>query len=194
MRKLRINITGVGGQGTLMATTLIGQAALLGNVNANVSEIHGMAQRGGIVESSVTLGNLKSPMISEGEADVLVGFEPVETIRAARQCSSETIVITNSASLPPTTASTGREPYPDVRPALEKFGQRVKKLVILDARALARQAGNILSLNIVMLGALTKHGDLPFTADHMRQAIRETTKAKFLATNLKAFELGFAAG
>jgi len=193
MSKWRIHITGVGGQGTLMATALIGQAALLADVNANLSEIHGMAQRGGIVQSSVTLGNLKSPMVAKGEADILLGFEPAETIRAAGQCSSETVVITNEVPLEPFTVSTGREAYPDVGLTLDKIKERVKKLVKLDADSLAREAGNILSLNIVMLGALTKHGDLPVTADHMRQAIKENTKEKFLDMNLKAFELGYAA-
>ena len=193
MSKWRIHITGVGGQGTLMATALIGQAALLADVNANLSEIHGMAQRGGIVQSSVTLGDLKSPMVAKGEADVLLGFEPAETIRAAGQCSSGTVVITNDVPLEPFTVSTGREAYPDVGPALAKIKARVKKLVKLDADSLAREAGNILSLNIVMLGALAKHGDLPFTADYLRQAIKENTKEKFMDMNLRAFELGYEA-
>jgi indolepyruvate ferredoxin oxidoreductase beta subunit len=193
MSKKRIHITGVGGQGTLMATALIGQAALIANVNANLSEIHGMAQRGGIVESAVTLGDLKDPMVSEGEADIVLGFEPAENLRSARQCNAETVVVTNTKPLEPFTVSTGKESYPDVGLALDKLEQRVKNLVKLDASALAHEAGNILSLNIVMLGALAKHGDLPFTADQMKQAIRENTKEKFLDMNLKAFELGYAA-
>jgi indolepyruvate ferredoxin oxidoreductase beta subunit len=191
MDKTRIYIIGVGGQGTLMATALIGQAALLADSNANLSEIHGMAQRGGIVESAVTLGNLKSPMVSEGEADILLGFEPCETIRAAKRCSSKTVVITNSVPLQPFTVSTGKEEYPDIGPSLEKMEKRVKKLMKLDANARAREAGSIVSLNIVMLGALARYGDLPFTADHLRKAIKENTKAKFQDMNLKAFELGY---
>jgi len=193
MSKKRIFITGVGGQGTLIATSLIGQAALIAGINANVSEIHGMAQRGGIVESAVTLGDLKDPMVSEGEADILLGFEPAETLRDAGRCSPETIVITNTTPLEPFTTLTGREEYPDVKPALEKLEQRVKRLIKLDANALAHEAGNILSLNIVMIGALVKYGDLPMTVEQMRQAIRENTKEKFLNVNLKAFELGYAA-
>jgi indolepyruvate ferredoxin oxidoreductase beta subunit len=193
MSKKRIFITGVGGQGTLIATSLIGQAALIVGINANVSEIHGMAQRGGIVESAVTLGDLKDPMVSEGEADILLGFEPAETLRDAGRCSPETIVITNTTPLEPFTTLTGREEYPDVKPALEKLEQRVKRLIKLDANALAHEAGNILSLNIVMIGALVKYGDLPMTVEQMRQAIRENTKEKFLNVNLKAFELGYAA-
>jgi indolepyruvate ferredoxin oxidoreductase, beta subunit len=191
--KKRIHITGVGGQGTLIATALIGQAALLAGINANLSEIHGMAQRGGIVESAVTLGELKDPMVSKGEADILLGFEPAETLRAASRCSSETVVITNTMPLPPFTVSTGKEEYPDLAPSLGKLEQRVRKLIKLDANALARKAGNIVTLNIVMLGALARHGGLPMTGEQMKQAIRENTKSKFLETNLKAFELGYAA-
>ncbi len=191
MSKTRIYITGVGGQGTLMATALIGQAALLAGINANLSEIHGMAQRGGIVESAVTLGDLKDPMVSMGEADILVGFEPVETLRAAKRCNAETVVITNTTPLEPFTVSTGREKYPDVGPALNIIQQRVRRLVKLDANALAHKAGNILALNIVMLGALVKYGDLPFTVDQMELAIKQNTKAKFLDMNLKAFKLGY---
>lgn len=193
MIRKRIHITGVGGQGTLMATALIGQAALIAGVNANLSEVHGMAQRGGIVESGVTLGDLKDPMVSDGEADVLLGFEPVETLRAARKCSSETMVITNTTPLEPFTVSTGKEAYPDLAPPLDMLEGRVKKLVKLDASALAKKAGNILSLNIVMLGALAKYGALPITADQMKKAIKEHTKAKFLDMNLQAFAYGYEA-
>jgi indolepyruvate ferredoxin oxidoreductase, beta subunit len=193
MSKKRIHITGVGGQGTLIATALIGQAALLAGVGANLSEIHGMAQRGGIVESAVTLGDLKDPMVSKGEADILLGFEPAETLRAASRCNSKTVVITNTTPLPPFTVSMGQEEYPDVAPALQKLAGRVVKLVRLDADSLARKAGNILALNIVMLGALARHGDLPLTREQFLEAIKKNTKAKFLDMNLKAFEMGYAA-
>lgn len=192
MDKTRIYITGVGGQGTLVATALIGQAALLSNINANLSEIHGMSQRGGIVESSVTLGDLKSPMISFGEADILLSFEPAETLRAARRCNADTVVITNSTPLQPFTVTAGKEVYPDVETALELLSGRVKKVVKLGANALARQAGNILCLNIVMLGALAKSGELPFSSEVMKEAITRFTKAAFLDMNLKAFDLGFS--
>jgi indolepyruvate ferredoxin oxidoreductase beta subunit len=193
VNKKRIHITGVGGQGTLIATALIGQAAVLAGINANMSEIHGMAQRGGIVESAVTLGDLKDPMVSRGEADILLGFEPAETLRAASRCNSGSVVITNTVPLPPFTVSTGREEYPDVAPALGQLETRVGKLVRLDADDLARKAGNIVTLNIVMLGALARHGDLPMTQEQFREAIRKNTKSKFLEMNLKAFELGYAA-
>ncbi len=191
-KKVRIYITGVGGQGTLLATKLIGQAAGIAGVNANLSEIHGMAQRGGIVESSVTLGDLKSPMISEGQADVLLSFEPVETLRSAKRCNSDSVVITNTAPVQPFTVLTGSQTYPETAPALEKMKSRVRKMVIVEGTTLAEEAGTIMSLNVVMLGALCKHADLPFTYEHMQEAIKTGMKPKFLEMNLKALELGYA--
>jgi len=193
MSKKRIYITGVGGQGTLLATTLIGHAAGVAGVNANLSEIHGMAQRGGVVESSVTLGDLKSPMVSEGQADILLSFEPIESLRAAKRCNQETVVITNTEPVQPFTVVTGSQTSPDLDKALAKLEQRVGTMVSFNGTALARATGNVLSLNIVMLGALCKNGDLPFTAEHMKEAIKNNTKAKFLESNLKAFDLGYNA-
>jgi indolepyruvate ferredoxin oxidoreductase beta subunit len=191
-KNVRIYITGVGGQGTLLATKLIGQAAGIAGANANLSEIHGMAQRGGIVESSVTLGDLKSPMISEGQADVLLSFEPVETLRSAKRCNSESVVITNTAPVQPFTVTTGSQTYPETSAALEKMKSRVGKMVIVEATRLAKEAGTIMSLNVVMLGALCKHADMPFSVDHMQEAIKTNMKPKLVETNIKALELGYA--
>ena len=191
MTDTRVHIIGVGGQGTLLATGLVGEAALLAGVNVNVSEVHGMAQRGGVVESAVTMGEVMSPIVSDGEADILLGFEPSETLRAASKCSKDTTVITNSHPLAPFTVAMGKGVYPDVEEALGKMRKRVKKLVAIDANGYAHKAGTVLSLNMVMLGAMAKHADLPIAAAHLKQAIKEKTDAKFLDMNLKAFDLGY---
>ena len=187
----RIHIIGVGGQGTVLATSLIGLAALLDGININVSEVHGMARRGGVVESAVTMGNLMSPIIADGEADILLGFEPSETLRAANKCSAKTTVITNSHPLAPFTVAIGKGVYPNVDETLAQLSGRVKKLVSIDANSLAHQAGTVLSLNMVMLGALTKHAELPIKIESLKQAVKDNTKAKFLDMNLKAFDLGY---
>ena len=187
----RIHIIGVGGQGTILATSLIGQAALSAGHNVNVSEVHGMARRGGVVESAVTIGDLMSPIISDGEADILLGFEPAETLRSVVKCSKESTIITNSHPLAPFTVAIGKGEYPPVEKTLAKLEKRVKKLVALDADALAHQAGTVLSLNMVMLGALARHSELPVEPKHLKKAIKENTNAKFLKMNLKAFDLGF---
>ena len=187
----RIFFTGVGGQGTLLATRILGEAAVLADVHVVVSEIHGMAQRGGVVESAVLLGALRSPTIADGEADILMGFEPLETIRALRKCSERSLVISSTSPIVPFTVASGRAQYPEVADMMESVARRVAKLVAFDARALARQAGAELAINTVLLGTLMRHGNLPFEKDVVERAVRLRTKGPLLDVNLKAFELGY---
>jgi indolepyruvate ferredoxin oxidoreductase beta subunit len=190
-RGWRIFFTGVGGQGTLLATRILGEAALLADVQVVVSEIHGMAQRGGVVESAVLLGSLRSPTIADGEADILMGFEPLETLRALRKCSERSLVISSTSPIVPFTVASGRARYPEVADMMESVARRVARLVAFDARALARQAGAELAINTVLLGTLMHHGNLPFGREVVERAIRLRTKGPLLEVNLKAFELGY---
>jgi indolepyruvate ferredoxin oxidoreductase, beta subunit len=191
MKTTRLILVAVGGQGNLLASKMLGEAALLADVPVRMSEIHGMAQRGGVVESAIVFGDARSSIISDGEADVLVGFEPSETLRAVNKCNSHTIVITNMAPLPPFTVATGKGIYPDLVQLQELIRARTRKLVAIDAAGLAKQAGHIMALNMVLLGALLQSAQLPVTADQLKEVIRSKTKADFVPINLKAFELGF---
>jgi len=112
MDKYRVCFIGVGGQGTLLATMVLAEAAIHAGHHVLASEVHGMAQRGGVVESTVMIGDIKSPIISEGEADVLLGFEPVETYRAMRKCSADSVVISNSVPVMPFSVAIGKGSYP----------------------------------------------------------------------------------
>ena len=190
METKRVVFIGVGGQGNLLTSRLLGEAALSLNIPAVVSEIHGMAQRGGIVESAVLLGDVTSPIVSNAEADVLIGFEPVETLRALSKCNKDTIVITNTHPLPPFTVSVGQGVYPPVDEIMGLIRAKVGKVIALDGNALAAEAGNPLSLNMVMLGALIGSGTIPVGAEDMKKTISTTTKKAFLESNLKAFDLG----
>jgi len=190
MKPKRLVFIGVGGQGNLLASRLLGEAALSVGIPAVVSEIHGMAQRGGIVESAVLLGDVTSPIVSDGEADVLVGFEPLETLRALRKCNKETLVITNTHPLPPFTVSVGQGTYPPLDQMIALIEKKVGKVIALDGNALAGEAGNPLSLNMVMLGALIGSGAVPIAEDDMKKAVGASTKKAFLESNLKAFDLG----
>ncbi len=190
METKRIVFIGVGGQGNLLASRLLGEAALSLNIPAVVSEIHGMAQRGGIVESAVLLGDVTSPIVSNAEADVLIGFEPVETLRALGKCNKDTIVITNTHPLPPFTVSVGQGVYPPVDEIMSLIHAKAGKVIALDGNAMAKEAGNPLSLNMVMLGALIGSGSIPVGAEDMKKTISTTTKKAFLESNLKAFDLG----
>jgi indolepyruvate ferredoxin oxidoreductase beta subunit len=193
MKPTRLIIVAVGGQGNLLASKVLGEAALMADIPVRMSEIHGMAQRGGVVESAMVFGDARSTIISDGEADVLVGFEPSETLRALNKCNPRTTVITNMAALPPFTVAIGRGTYPDLDHLKRLIAEKTGRLIAFDAAELARAAGNIMSVNIVLLGALCQTGILPVSDDMVRRAIETRTKAAFVDTNLKAFDLGYQA-
>ena len=191
METKRVVFIGVGGQGNLLASRLLGEAVLALGIPVVVSEIHGMAQRGGIVESAVLMGDATSPIVSTGEADVFVGFEPLETLRGLLKCNKDTVVITNTHPYPPFTVSIGQGVYPPVDETLDRIGRKVKRLIALDGNAMAEEVGNPLALNMVMLGALIGSGAVPVNAEQMKKTISSSTKKAFVESNLKAFDLGF---
>ena len=193
METKRLIIVAVGGQGNLLASKVLGEAALLADIPVRMSEIHGMAQRGGVVESAVVFGNADSTIISDAEADVLLGFEPSETLRALNKCNTDTVVITNTAPLPPFTVAIGQGTYPDLDKLQKLIRNKTAKLIAFDAQTLAKQAGNRMSLNMVLLGSLIQTGIMPVSADNVKKAIRTSTKKAFIDINIKAFELGFEA-
>jgi len=193
METKRLVIVAVGGQGNLLASSVLGEAALLCGIPLNMSEIHGMAQRGGVVESSLVFGDAKSTIISDGEADVLVGFEPAETLRALSKCNADTVVITNLAPLMPYTVNIGQGVYPDLKQLQELIRKKTARLIAFNAAALAEKAGNSLAVNMVLLGALIQTGVLPLSVEEVKEAMSTKTKKAFLDSNLKAFDLGFSA-
>jgi indolepyruvate ferredoxin oxidoreductase beta subunit len=191
METKRLVIVAVGGQGNLLASSVLGEAALLAGVPMRMSEIHGMAQRGGVVESALIFGDAHSTIISDGEADILVGFEPAETLRALHRCNANTVVITNLAPLMPFTVNIGRGVYPNLANLQNLIRAKAKRLVAFNAAKLALEAGNPLGVNMVLLGALIQTGVLPLTIEQVKDAMRRKTKSAFLDSNLKAFELGY---
>lgn len=191
MDTTRLIIVAVGGQGNLLASKVIGDAALFADIPIRMSEIHGMAQRGGVVESAIVFGNAKSTIIADGEADVLLGFEPLETLRALNKCNSATIVISNLAQLSPFTVTLGSGVYPNLKIIQALIRAKTAKLIAFDATALAMEAGNVMSTNMVLLGALVQSGKTPLSSDNIKKAIVNRTKKKFVEFNIKAFELGF---
>jgi indolepyruvate ferredoxin oxidoreductase, beta subunit len=190
MKSSRLVFIGVGGQGNLLASRLMGEAALSEGISAVVSEIHGMAQRGGIVESAVLLGGVNSPIVSRAEADVLIGFEPLETLRALEKCNKDSVIITNTRPLPPFTVAVGQGKYPAVEDILHLLCAKVARVIALDANSTAEEAGNPLSVNMVMLGALIGSGSTPVSPETMRKVISTSTKKAYLASNIAAFDAG----
>lgn len=193
MDTTRLIIVAVGGQGNLLASRVLGEASLLSGIPVRMSEIHGMAQRGGVVESAIVFGDARSTIISDGEADVLVSFEPSETMRALNKCNSGTVVITNLSPLPPFTVAIGRGTYPDLDDAQKLIKKKTARLIAFDAASLAVEAGNIMAVNMVLLGALIQTGIIPLSAEDVQTAIQTRTKKAFIDINRKAFESGYSA-
>ena len=185
----RIFFVGVGGQGNILATKLVGEAALVAGIPVRISETHGMAQRGGVVESTAVIG-AASPIISDYTSDVIIAFEPLEGLRALAKANSDTTVIMSVSCITPFTVAIGRSSYPDVRQAIDYIKGKVKKVVAFDAMAVAMAVNNPMGVNMVMVGALYGSGILPLSEQNFIQAIKTTTKSVFLEKNIACFEGG----
>jgi len=187
-RRQRIYIAGVGGMGALTASRLLADAALRAGENVVVGEVHGMAQRGGVVHSAILIGPGRGCLIDDGEARVLLALEPIEALRALHKASPDAVVIANTHPVVPYTASSGGAPYPDIDEVMAKIAAAVKTLVAFDAQEIAVQAGSPRAANIALLGALAESGTLPFDTAHLEAAIAE--RAAWRDINLRAFAAG----
>jgi indolepyruvate ferredoxin oxidoreductase beta subunit len=187
----KIHLAGVGGQGTIKTSTIIGEAAIKEGLNTVMSEVHGMAQRGGIVTTDIKIGNAHSPLIENGDADLVIGFEPAEALRSLNKISNKTFVITSSARIIPFTVSLGISQYPSQKEIITELKNKIKNLYIIDAEDLANKAGNIMSLNMVLLGGATATPNFPLSRETIIQVMKESLPAKTIEVNLKAFDLGY---
>ena len=188
--KTDIFITGVGGQGSLSASTFLGQAAVEAGLKVLVGEIHGMAQRGGVVESAVRIGEVYGPIVSDGQADILLGFEPIETLRAMTKASAKTLVVTNTHPVVPAMVSMKGDKYPDTDEVLARIRAISPNVIAFDATETAKQAGNAQALNAVLLGVLAGAGALPFDSGVLRKVVLDGVPQKAREVNEKAFEMG----
>lgn len=193
MMEFNIALAGVGGQGTLLAAEAIGAAAVRDGLNVRVSEIHGMAQRGGAVFSSVRIGDaVFAPMILPGRADVLLGFELLETLRNLVTASEKTLVIVNSARLIPPEVAVGKKEYPSIEEVGEKIRCFTRKIIIIDAEELSTKAGSNLTQNSVMLGALAAVEEFPVKDKSLLEALLGLVPGRYAEVNVEAFKLGYA--
>jgi indolepyruvate ferredoxin oxidoreductase, beta subunit len=190
---VNLQLAGVGGQGVLLISNIIGAACVKHGLNVLSSEVHGMAQRGGVVLSTVRIGEVYSPMIADGEADVLLAFEPVEAARATEVVSKRTEVVVNTRPIVPFTVGVWGQKYPPVEEVLKALRGMAKKVVAIDAEELALEAGNKVTTNIVMLGALMGRDIVPLPQEVVRETVSLKVPKKFLDLNLKAFDLGYKA-
>lgn len=190
-KDFNIVLAGVGGQGILLAAEVLGTAAVKDGLNVRVGEIHGMAQRGGAVLCTVRIGeNVFSPMILEGQADILLGFEPLETLRNVKYASEKTLIIMGDERIPPPGLTLKGESYPRIEEILERLKLFSKNIITVDASRLAKEAGSTVMQNAVLLGALTA-GKLPIKKESLIEALKELVPAKYVEMNVKAFELGY---
>ena len=188
MNTINVTIVGVGGQGVVSAGMIIGTATTKRNINTVMSEIHGMAQRGGVVSVDLRIGNAYGPIVPQGKIDLLIGFEALETIRALGKAGKNTTVIMNTEKIIPITVSFGEGKYPDVESVIKDL--TIKNFIGIDAVSLAKEAGNYQSINMVMIGAAIATNILPVDEEDIENAIKSIFPAFTWESNMKALRLG----
>lgn len=187
MKQTSVLIVGVGGQGTLLASRVLGRAALMCGNDVKISEVHGMSQRGGSVITYVKYGSkVYSPLIDPGCADYILAFELLEAYRALPYLNASAgRIIASSQRIDPMSVITGSASYPD--DIVQKIGP--SRITLLNALDLAKKAGSVKSVNSVLLGAFAKHSEIPF--EIWTEALSQTVPQKTKDVNLSAFMAGF---
>lgn len=195
MSELNLIIAGVGGQGSILASHMVAIAAIQDGLRARVGETFGAAMRGGAVASHVRIGkDVHAPLVPKDSADIVLALEPLEGLRNIVDFLGKGgLLITNTRPWLPVDVNIGRAEYPSmesIKEAAKKLGGEV---VEIDATTLAQQAGNVRTMNTVMLGALASTGKLPISKDTLKQVIQENVPPKTIDVNQRAFELGLKA-
>jgi indolepyruvate ferredoxin oxidoreductase, beta subunit len=190
--RLKLLVAGVGGQGALTAARFLGEAALASGLDVIVGQLHGMSQRGGAVECSVIIGPGHSSHIGNGEADVVLGLEPLEVKRSLPKIAPHTQVLVNLGTIVPFSLAIQGKHYPSIEGILSQIREVTPSVYTVDGPALVKQTGLPRTLNVALLGALSGMGVLPFSSDVLFAAIEKKIPARFLEANRQAFELGMA--
>ena len=184
--KTSIVLTGVGGQGVITAANILGKAAIAANKEVFVSEVHGMAQRGGAVICTVRIGAVSGPLVPKGMADVIVSMEPIEAARNIAYAHKNTKIITDINPIIPFTVSVGGEQYPDLKQVFTELSKKTQ-LIKIDALTIAKEAGAVITRNIVMLGALAASNVLPIDKNTLLNTILDNVPKKYQTINKNAF-------
>ena len=188
--RFRIYFTGVVGVWSLTATSLLARTALYAGCDVVAGEVHGMAQRGGVVESVCLLGGWRAPKLDFGEADLMLGFEPLETLRGLPYLRSDGVVFSSSDPMPPVGVNLGVETYPSIDEIKAKVGAASRASHFLPCRELGEKAGAVQAGNTVLLAAVCASVILPFGLSVFEEALRKFLPAKILDVNLRALEIG----
>ena len=190
--KYTVQIVGVGGQGVLLASMVLGNAAMEMGYKVAMSEVHGMAQRGGSVLSTLRFGDdVISPLEAVGNADMIMGFEPSETCRNIQLANRDSVILMNLDPVLPSMVAAGFEEYPPIDTLVDSVRQVNDNLVTIDATSIAIQAGKAVAANAVMIGAVAAIEGFPIPMDVLRNVLEKQVPEKFRELNLKAFEMGY---
>lgn len=182
-----IVIVGVGGQGIILASAILSETALYSGYDVKANEVHGMAQRGGSVISQIRFGEkVYSPLVKNGDADVLIGLEQLEAMRGLVFCNPDTKTVVNTRKIMPITISSGNERYPEN--IEQDLKEKLRHVFIIDAEKIAIDAGNIRAENVVMLGTASNY--LPFKIEAYENSIKKLVKKNYIDVNLIAFHKG----
>jgi len=194
MSETNLIIAGVGGQGSILASHIVATAAIRDGLRARVGETFGAAMRGGAVASHVRIGkDVSAPLVQKDGADIVLALEPLEGLRnAVKFLAKGGLLLTNTHAWIPTDVNIGRAEYPSMDSITKAVEKLSGKIVAIDATSLAQQqAGNVRTMNTVMLGALVGTGKLPISVETLKQVVKENVPPKTVDANLRAFELGF---
>lgn len=186
-----IYICGIGGQGIIKTSIVIGETAIHNDMDVVMSEIHGMSQRGGVVSTELKIGDDESPIIQEGGADLILSFEPVEALRALHKSNKDSIIVTNTSPVLPSTINQQDVDYPEVDTIIKELESKVSKVYAINANKMAKDAGHPLSMNMAMLGAATAISTFPIEKDDVIEIMKENLPPKTIEINLKAFDEGY---
>jgi len=189
MKKYNIIITGVGGQGVILAGNIIGDVALASGYDVKKTDTLGMAQRGGSVISHLRIADkVFSPLIRQGEADVMLAFEKLEAARQSTYLKPGGVAIINNLALPPLSVNLGNESYPGNEEIIDMIKQQTEKLYIVEGSNKAGELGNLRTLNVFMLGCLSHFA--PFDECIWQDYIRQSLPSRVVDINISAFKIG----
>lgn len=192
MDELNVIIAGVGGQGILFMSRVLGHAAVKRGLNFIQTEVHGLSQRYGSIHTEVRIGrDVQSPLILEGTLDLLIALEPIEALRKATYVNQRTTVVMDVHEIPPVTAYIERARIPSVDEIISDLkALGAKKVITVRATDVAVELGDPVLANSVILGAASKAEVLPFSEDEIRSSLSELSPARYRELNLKAFDAG----
>jgi len=187
VKKIDLLITGVGGQGAILASDIIGKAAVVSGIPIRAAETHGMAQRGGSVVNHIRLGSDLGSMIPKKGADIMLALEPMEAVRYLDFLKDGGVIIVNTQTIIPVTVTSGMAKYPEVQDILDTLSEKYI-VKAFNADDLAYEAGSRLAMNVAMVGAVS--GYLPIPKEALLESVKALVPQKTIETNVRAFEMG----